>query len=183
MVTRVEATNAAIKKAGLQIELADAGIRGARSHYRPKLSVDGLYSWLDNEMFIKGNYWGVGLNVAIPFARDFKEGSGSLAQANARKEAAESGLEETKSAILLLARKALSDSAEANRAIEVAQENLRYHQEKYRVTSSAFDEKLSTFDDVLRDHVGLSGAELSVYQAQYQARLAEAAVRRLMAQP
>jgi outer membrane protein TolC len=179
-LAQVRSSNPEILKAGLRIDLANAGIQGARSNYRPKVSLNGLFSWLDNEMFFKGTFWGAGLNIAIPFARAVTEGGGAMAQAKARKSAAESSLEETTSLVLLLARRAFSEASEANRAVEVAEQNRRYHEEKYRVTSSAFAESLATFDDLLEDHVELAEAELTLYQAQYQARLAEAEVRRLL---
>jgi len=98
-------------------------------------------------------------------------------------QAAESALAETRSAVLLAARHALSEAQEANQAVAVAEQNQRYHQEKYRVTSSAFAESLATFDDLLDDHVELAEAELALYQAQYQARLKEAEARRLIGAP
>lgn len=179
-IARAQANNPEILKAGLRVELAEAGIKGARSHYRPKLSLDGIYSWIDNETLLKGNLWSAALKVSIPFARDLTEGAGAVAQARAKKGAAESALRETTSAVVLLARHALSEVSEANRAVEVAEQSRRYHEEKYRVTSSAFTEGLKTFDDLLDNHVDLAGAELAVYQAQYHARLAEAEVRRLV---
>jgi outer membrane protein TolC len=179
-LARIEASNPEIQKAGLRVELADAGIKGARSYYHPKLRLDGLYSWVENELFFDGEFWGVGLEVSIPFLRAAKEGGGSVATARARKSAAMSSLEETKSLVSLGVRSAWSEATEANLAVAVAEQNRRYHQEKYRVTSSAFAESLKTFDDVLDDHVDLSEAELKLYQAQYQARLREAEARRLL---
>jgi outer membrane protein TolC len=182
-LARAQANHPEIRKASLRVDLAAAGIKGARSHFRPKMSVDGLYSWLDNEMFFKGTYWGAGLNLSIPFARNVAEGRGSVAQAQARKSAAESLLDEASTAVQLLTRRALSEASEASRAVAVAEEGRRFHAEKYRVTSSAFTENLATFDDLLRENVELGRAELALYQAQYQARLAEAALRRLVAAP
>jgi outer membrane protein len=179
-LARAQANNPEILKAALRVKLADAGIKGARSHHHPKLGFAGIFSRIDNESLLKGNFWSAGLNLSIPFARDWAEGAGAVAEAEAKKRAAESALEETTSAVLLAARHALSEVSEAERLVEVAERSRKYHEEKYRVTSSAFTESLKTFDDLLDEHVDLSEAELALYQAQYKARLAEAEVRKLL---
>ena len=69
--------------------------------------------------------------------------------------------------------------AEGYGAVEVAHRALDYQREKQRVTASAFREQLATADQLMTEDAALAEAELELYGAQHQARLAEAELDRL----
>jgi outer membrane protein TolC len=57
---------------------------------------------------------------------------------------------------------------------------LKYQVEYHRVTRSAFREQLATFSEVLDRRDDLSKAELALFSAHFEARMAEAELRRLI---
>ena len=171
--------NPQIQKANLEIELAESMVRGARAHYKPKLGIDAYFSYLDNEMLFKGTYYGATINLSIPFAQDIAAGGGAVGQARARVRLQENTLREFRSAISLLAQQAVRRVQESQKASGVAEEYLSYHRERYRVTQTAYEEQLVTFNELLDSQTGLVEAELKLYQSFYQAQLAGAELRRI----
>jgi outer membrane protein TolC len=171
--------NPQARRAGHEVELAQAQIKGARSYYKPKLQIDAYVSYLDNEMLFKGTYFGANVNLTIPFVRDFAAGSSAVGKAEAGLRAQESLQRELRSSLTLLAQEAARHVKESQGAIGVAKEYLEYREERYRVAQTAFKEKLATFSEILDAHTDLSEAGLQLYQAYYQSHLAEAELRRL----
>jgi outer membrane protein TolC len=178
-VKRAVETSPQLRQAGLSSELADVMLRGAKAYGKPKIKVQGLYSWVDNDLLFKGSYYGIGLNLSIPFLQDFSAAGGAVAEAKARQAQAESTLKDAEAGIRLLVHQASSELQQAYAAIATASKNLDYHQERYRVTQRAFEEQLATFSSLLDDHAELAEAELKHYAAHFQARLAEAGLSRL----
>ncbi len=169
-----------LQAAGLRRELAVTQLARARALRKPKLELQGLYSWLDNEMLFKGTYYGVALNLSIPFLQDFTAGAGALGQARAQLSAAKSQQRDQESQVRLAVGQAIRRLQESYLAIVAAEKNLAYHREQHRVTESAFQEQLVTFADVLDNHVDLSQAELALVGAQYEARIAEAELKKII---
>ena len=171
-----------VQKAELAVGLADAMLRGAKSNFKPKLEFQGAFTWLDNEMYFEGTYYGGALNFSIPFLKDARAGRGAAGEARARKALEESALAQVRSGVSLEIERSLQAVEEAEAAVELATKTLEYYQERYRVAQVAYREQLATFSDLLDDHAGLRQAELQVAAAQHQTRVAEAEVRRLTGQ-
>ena len=169
-----------VRLAALDVERADAAFAQARSVGRAKLELKALYTWIDNELFFKGDYAGAIVNLSIPIFQDARAGSAAKHQARARKRQAEAVLEDAESGLKLQAVAAYRKLEESAATVGAAQKNLEYHQERYRVTLSGFREELVTFSDVLDRHDDLQQAELQVLGARYQARVQEAEIRRLV---
>jgi len=172
--------NPAVRLAALDVERADAAFSQARSVGRAKLELKALYTWIDNELFFKGDYAGAVLNLSIPIFQDARAGSAAKNQARARKRQAEAVLEDAESGLKLQTVAAYRKLDASIATVGAAQKNLAYHLERYRVTLSGYREELVTFSDVLDRHDDLQQAELDVFGAQYQARLQEAEIRRLV---
>jgi outer membrane protein TolC len=170
----------AIRLAALDVERADAAFAQARSVGRAKLELKALYTWIDNELFFKGDYAGAVINLSIPIFQDARAGSAAKHQARARKRQAEAVLEDAESGLKLQVVAAYRKLEESTATVGAAQKNLEYHRERYRVTLSGYREELVTFSDVLDRHDDLQQAELGVFGAQYQARLQEAEIEKLV---
>jgi outer membrane protein TolC len=176
---RALANSPDLQKSEVAIELADAMLRGAKSNFRPKLELQGIYSWLDNELFFEGEYWGGALNLSVPFFKGARAGRAAADEARARLALEQSTLEAARSGIALEVERSLQAIEEAEGAVALATKALDYHRELYRVRDAAYDEQLATFSEVLDGNNALREAELQLSAAQHQARLAEADLRRL----
>jgi outer membrane protein TolC len=179
-VADVVGANPGARMAGLDVERADAAFAQARSVGRAKLELKAVYTYIDNELFFKGDYAGAVVNLSIPFFQDVRAGSAAKQQAQARKRQAEAILEDMESGLRLQAVAAYRRLEESIVTIEAAQMNVEYHRERYRVTLSGYREELVTFSDVLDRHDDLQQAELEVLGAQFQNRLQEAEIQRLV---
>jgi len=170
--------NPALQRATLELELADAATREASSLRKPKLQVNGLYQYINNESFYVGSVYSLGVSISVPFFADFKAASGAVGSARAQRSAAEHIQHETSSGVQLQAREANRRLQQAYAGIKAAEKNVEYQKERYRTTLSSFGEQLATFSDVLTDHTALFQAELRLLGTQYKARLAEAELER-----
>jgi outer membrane protein len=173
------AANPGVRMAGLSVEQAEAAFGRARSLSRPKLEMSAIYTWIDNELFFKGEYAGASVNLSIPFFQDIRAGSAAKAQARARKSQAESMLVDATSAVQLQTLAAYRGLEQSLASVEAARKMLEYHRERYRVTLSGYREEMVTFSDVLDRHDDLQQAELGLSGAFFQARIQEAEIRRL----
>ncbi len=179
VVTQALAGHPAIARGELRLALADELRAAAGARAKPKLELEGYHAWIDSETFFEGTTFGVDLKISIPFLRDAAAAGGERARAAAGRELEASTLEEARSAIELRARRAVRAVAEAYGAVEVARKALETRREKQRVTASAFRERLATADQLMTEDAALAEAELELYAAQHQARLAEAELDRL----
>ncbi len=94
--------------------------------------------------------------------------------------AAENQERQLESQVRLAVAQAVRRLQQCYQAIAAAEQYLAYHRERYRITESAFQEQLATFADVLENHVELSEAELGLFMAQYEARIAEAELKKIV---
>lgn len=178
-IRAVEASPA-VRRADLRVAQADAAVGAARAEGRPKLELVGLYSWIDNDLFFKGDYAGVVLNLSIPFFRDIKAGKAAKMMAEARSRQASYLRQDAADQVGLAIDTGYGRLEVALAAVEVGRRNLKYHSERHRVTLSAFREQMVTFSEVLDRHDDLSKAELELLGAHFEARMAEADLRRLL---
>ena len=174
--------NPSLRKARLQVELADTGISRARSYYLPKVQVQGSFSYIDNETSFQGITYGGTLGVTVPFFQDVWMGYGSMGQARAQKQAAEDALRQTTTAVELQVRQASLQVDQARKMIAVAKGQVDYYGERYRVAQTSFREQLSTFKDVLDDHVLLLDNELNYARAKHGYLVALAQLNRAIGQ-
>ncbi len=174
------ATSPIVRQAGLAAERAAWMDRKARSLSRPKLELKALYTSIDNELAFDGDYLGYSLHLSIPFVRDAVAGAAARGQARGRQRHAAAEQQDAEVSMRLAAITAYRRLAEANAAIAVAEKHLEYQGERHRVALSAFGEAVVTFSEVLDEHAELSQAELQLHSARLRARLAEAAVRRVI---
>lgn len=169
-----------LKEAELRVAHAEAAIGSARALGRAKLELVGLYSWIDNDLFFKGDYAAASLNLSIPFFQDIKAGKASKKVAEARGRQAAAMRRDAVDQVNLAVETGYGQLEVALAAVGVAERNLEYQAEHYRVVRSAFREQMATFSEVLDRHDDLSQAELALFNAHFQARMVEAEIRRLV---
>jgi outer membrane protein TolC len=168
------------RRAVLGLEQADAAQSHASSLARPKLDLRAMYTWIDNDLIFTGDYVGAVVSLSIPFARDIRASAAAKSVAAAQRRQAEQAIDDAKSGLHLAAISAYRGLEQAGAAVEVAERNLAFRQEAYRVGLSAYREQMATFSDVLDYHNELSEAELALSTARFAERMAEARVRRLV---
>jgi len=166
-------------RAQLEIELAERKLDGARAYAKPKLSVDGYASYLDNPMLFKGSYFGVSMNLSIPFLKDLSAGRGRVREARAQLRSQERSQQELASSLTLATQRAARTVQETRKQITVAEHYVDYQRERYRVTETSYGEQLTTFSEVLDAHTELLNAELRLYQSHYQLQVAAAELQRV----
>lgn len=179
---RVIENGPAVRQADLNVVRAEAAVGVARAQGRPKLELAGLYSWIDNDLFFKGDYAAVSLNLAVPFFQDIKAGRASKRVAEARSRQAAHLRKDAIDRAGLAVDVGYGKLEVARAAVETARLNLDFETENDRVAESAFREQLITFSELLDHHDGLSKAELALVTAHFEARMAEAEIRRLVGQ-
>lgn len=170
----------ALKEADLRVAHAEAAIGGARALGRPKLELVGLYSWIDNDLFFKGDYAAASLNLSIPFFQDIKAGKASKKVAEARGRQAAALRRNAADQVNLAVETGYGQLEVALAAVKAAERNLEYHAEHHRVVRSAYREQMATLSEVLDRHDDLSKAELALFNAHFQARMVEAEILRLV---
>ncbi|MCP4902059.1 MAG: TolC family protein [bacterium] len=171
-----------VRTAHLQQQLGDAAIARSRALGKPKLELRGSYAWIDNDLLFKGDYVAATLNLSIPFARDLTAGSAAKHQARAQRDLAVRSAVHAEREVQVVIEYSYRQFEEATAMVDVAKSYLDFHQEKHRVQESAFREELVTFSDLLDEHVDLAEAELGYFKALHDARLAEAHLKRVVAQ-
>lgn len=172
-------SNPVVRMAGLGAEKADAALGSARSLSRPKLELAAVYTWIDNDLFFKGQYGGAVINLSIPFFQDVRAGSAAKSQARAQKARADAMVADATSAMTLHTIAAYRALEQSLAAVDALTKNLDYHRERYRVTRSGYREEMVTFAEVLDRHDDLRQAELGLSAALFEARIKEAEIRRL----
>jgi outer membrane protein TolC len=179
-VQRAVDGNPAARRARLGLEQADAMQGQASSLVRPKLDLRALYTYIDNDLLFTGDYVGAMVSLSIPFVRDFRASSAAKGQAAARRRQAEQLLRDAESGLRLRTVAAYRELEQSTAAIEVADRNLAFQRERYRVGLSAYREQMLTYSEVLEYHKELSEAELALSAAQFKVRVAEAQIRRIV---
>jgi outer membrane protein TolC len=179
-VQRAVAGNPVAQRARLGIEQADAMQGQASSLVRPKLDLRAMYTYIDNDLVFTGDYVGAVVSLSIPFVRDFRASSAAKGQAAARRRQAEQLVRDAESELRLRAVAAYRELEQSSAAIEVADRNLAFQRERYRVGLSAYREQLLTYSEVLEYHNELSEAELALSAARFGARIAEARIRQIV---
>jgi outer membrane protein TolC len=178
-VQRAAEESPEVQQAMLGLEQAEAMRERASAVARPKLDLRAGYMYIDNDLVFKGDYIGGVVSLSIPFARELYGASAAKGQAQAYIRQAEQVQRDVEAAVRLRAIQAYRQLELAYAAIEVADRSVAFHRERYRVSLSAYREQLVTFGEVLDHHSELSESELELSAARYQARVAEAEVRRV----
>jgi outer membrane protein TolC len=179
--TIVESSSPAVITARADVRSAEAAVSVARASYFPTLRASSNLNWFNNEFsFDQGtSSWNLGLSVSLPvfngFQRETNATRARVAEDVARFElrdarrGARVDLERLLGA-LRLAEERLVLTAEA---VEVAREDLRVQDERYRLGAS-------TILDLITSQLNLAQAETDEIAARYDYQIARAELEALV---
>jgi outer membrane protein TolC len=169
----VEAARAAERQAG-------AGLASEREGYLPDITLNATIGAYDSEFFpsaLKRNQFGV--TVSLPIW-DGGRREVSVARARAQRDVARALREERERATAEDMAQAFNGYETARAGIELAVVGVSVSAENYRVQGARYREGATTILDLLEAQVALSGAEATLVQARYSARLALAQIEALL---
>lgn len=141
-----------VKSAEAAVLSADAGIGTARSQYYPTVRLSAGYDWFNQDFGFTGSRtsWSVRLGVSYPIFDGFQREAGVVRAATAA-EVSQAQLLDTRRAVRSEAERVMSQLAlsekrvtMARQAVEVAQEDLRVQQERYRLGATTILELLTS---------------------------------------
>jgi len=179
--TIVETTSPAVITAEAGLRSADAGVDVARASYFPSLRASSNLNWFNQELSFEGgnSSWNLAFGVSLPVFNGFQRESAvtrarvaaDVARFEVRdaRRAARVDLERLLGA-LHLAEERLQLTAEA---VEVAREDLRVQDERYRLGAS-------TILDLITSQLNLAQAETDEIAARYDYQIARAELEALV---
>jgi multidrug efflux system outer membrane protein len=169
----VEAARAAERQAG-------AGLWSEREGYLPDITLSATAGAYDSEFFpsaLKRNQFSVMVSLPI---WDGGRREVAVARARAQRDVARALREERERATAEDMAQAFNGYETARASIELAVVGVSVSSENYRVQGARYREGASTILDLLEAQVALSGAEATLVQARYSARLALAQIEALL---
>lgn len=179
--TIVETMSPAVITAEAELRSADAGVDVARSSYFPSLRASSNLNWFNQELSFDGgrSSWNLGLAMSLPVFNGFqREAAATRARVAAdvarfqvrdARRAARVDFERLLGA-LRLADERVDLTAEA---VEVAREDLRVQDERYRLGAS-------TILDLITSQLNLAQAETDEIAARYDYQIARAELEALV---
>ncbi len=179
--TIVEQSSPAVITAEADLRSADAGVDVARASYFPSLRASTNLSWFNQELSFDGgrSSWNMGLGISLPVFNGFQRET-AVTRARVSADVARYQVRDARRAARvdferLLGALRLADDRVAltAEAVEVAREDLRVQDERYRLGAS-------TILDLLTSQVALAQAETDVIAATYDYQIARAELEALV---
>ncbi|WP_240486457.1 TolC family protein [Hyalangium minutum] len=152
IISSLVAQAPSVKSAEAAVLSADAGIGTARSQYYPTVRLSAGYDWFNQDFGFAGGRtsWSVRLGVSYPIFDGFQR-EGGMIRATTAAEVSQAQLLDTRRAVRSEAERVMSQLAlsekrvtMARQAVEVAQEDLRVQQERYRLGATTILELLTS---------------------------------------
>jgi outer membrane protein len=141
-----------VRSAEATLVAAEAGIDTANAQYLPSVRLSAGYDWYNQDFGLSGGRtgWSVRLGLSYPIFNGFVREEG-VVRARTQAEIAQSQLADTRRAVRAEAERVMSALqlveeriALARQAVEVAQEDLRVQQERYRLGATTILELLTS---------------------------------------
>jgi outer membrane protein TolC len=179
--TIVESSSPAVITARADVRSAEAAVSVARASYFPTLRASSNLNWFNNEFsFDQGtSSWNLGLSVSLPvfngFQRETNATRARVAEDVARFELrdARRGARVDLERLLGALRRAEERRVLTAEAVEVAREDLRVQDERYRLGAS-------TILDLMTSQLKLAQAETDEIAARYDYQIARAELEALV---
>ena len=177
----VESTSPAVITAQAEVRSAEAGVDVARASYFPTLRASSNLNWFNDQFsFDQGSSsWNMGLSVSLPVFNGFQRET-AVTRARISENVARFQLRDARRAArvdferllgaLRLAQERVTLTAEA---VEVAREDLRVQDERYRLGAS-------TILDLITSQLNLAQAETDEIAARYDYQIARAELEALV---
>lgn len=177
----VESTSPAVLTARANVRSADAGIDVARSSYFPTLRATSNTSWVNQEFSLEQgtSSWNLGLSMSLPVFNGFQRETAAT-RARIAADVARFELDDARRGArvdferllgaLRLAEERVALTAEA---VEVAREDLRVQDERYRLGAT-------TILELITSQLNLAEAETDEIAARYDYQIARAELEALV---
>jgi outer membrane protein TolC len=152
VISSLVAQAPSVQSAEASVLAAEAGIGTARSQYYPTVRLSAGYDWFNQDFGLAGGRtgWSVRLGMSYPLFDGFQREEG-VVRATTQAELAQVQLADTRRAVRTEAERVLSQLelveqriAMARQAVEVAGEDLRVQQERYRLGATTILELLTS---------------------------------------
>lgn len=163
------------------VQAAEQGVVGARSGYRPTVSVAAGYEWtrpsLANSSVSNLHGWSAGVQASWDIF-DSKATAGRVTQARSRAQQSRLALDERQLAVELEVRTAHASLTEASAVLRASEHVVTQARESLRLAQTRYQAGLSTQLDVLSAQSSLTQARSNLAQAQHDYAVALASLQR-----
>jgi len=185
--------HSSLRVSAAEVAAAQAKTRQAAAHFRPQISGEAGYTWLEEApsftipgmgtlTFGEQDNWNLALDMKYPLSTGGKL-EGMVEGARAAVDMAEDDLQRQEQTVAINAAQAYFRALEARRMITVLEEQITALEEAVRVSSAMYDQEVVAKIDVLRPSVALTGAQNSLQQTRTSYNSALAALAEAMGLP
>lgn len=174
-----------VRSAEAAVASAEAGVRSAKAQYLPSVGLSAGYNWFNEDIALTGGRtsWSVRLGLSYPLFDGFVRDE-SKVRARTQAEVAQSQLADAQHAVRTETERVLNQLQLAEervvlsrQAVEVAQEDLRVQQERYRLGATTILELLTSQTALIEAQNNLVGLRFDYQQS--RAELESIAGRKL----
>ncbi|MCP3100869.1 TolC family protein [Myxococcus sp. K15C18031901] len=184
LLVELEANAPAVLAAAATLKASEAGVSAAKATYLPTVRLSAGYDWFNQDPSFNGGStsWSVRLGLAYPIFDGFLREE-RVQRARTSEMVSQAQLADTRRALRSGAAQALAQirlSADrigfSEQAVEVAREDLKVQQERYRLGAT-------TILDLLTSQESLVQSEINLVSARFDYRIARAELEALAGRP
>jgi outer membrane protein len=174
-----------VRAAEAAVASAEASVRSAKAQYLPSVGLSAGYNWFNEDLAVTGGRtsWSVRLGLSYPLFDGFVRQEGTV-RARTQAEVAQAQLADAQHAVRTETGRVLNQLQLAEQrvvlsrqAVEVAQEDLRVQQERYRLGATTILELLTSQTALIEAQNNLVGLRFDYQQS--RAELESIAGRKL----
>jgi outer membrane protein len=181
LVAEALAQRPEIEAAAAMITAAADQVKAAQGAFLPSVLVHGQFQWDSEDLHDAQNSWLVGVSVPWPL---FEGGA-----TRARLRQARAGLREMQARgkqvaldVALDVYQAALSSREAQQRVEIARQQLEFARQSHQDVQTQFQNETATVEGLLQSEVAWQRAEAGYAAAAYDAKVAQAMLRRALGQ-
>jgi len=184
LLVELEANAPAVLAAAATLKATEAGVSAAKATYLPTVRLSAGYDWFNQDASFTGGStsWSVRLGLSYPIFDGFLREE-RVQRARTSERVSQAQLADTRRALRSGAAQALAQIRLAadrigfsEQAVEVAREDLKVQQERYRLGAT-------TILDLLTSQESLVQAEINLVSARFDYRIARAELEALAGRP
>ncbi|VBB05110.1 outer membrane efflux protein [Lucifera butyrica] len=169
-----------VLQAHMQTDIAQSGVKVAKSNASPQVTVNGSNDWADNKFpGTKQSYWSISLSASFNL---FDSGltKAKVKEAESGVDKAQEQIRQTKDTAILEVTQAYLDLGVAESRIEASKNAVAKAQETCRINEVRYTEGVGTNLDVLDAQLALTRAQTDYHQALYDYNSSKARLEKAM---
>lgn len=178
-LARVTESSPAVTAARASSLAAEASAAAARSAWYPSFAVGADQSWQDENFFPQDDSWSVSASISYPLFNGFQRES-SIQRARAQADAAAATLRETTLSTTAAVDAAWGQIEAARAGVALADETVELAREDLRVTEERYRVGLATILDLQASQIALREAEVDRIQRRFDHALGVARLEALL---